>query len=82
MIATVFLPRTFIVGVFGMNFGWLSELITAPWTFYVFGIAPPVVSSLVVAVYLRGTGGRITRQHDPSRASRTALKGRTEGVLP
>ena len=56
VIATVFLPLTFIVGFFGMNFGWLGDAITPLWTFLVFGIGLLVLSIVPVVIYLRRTG--------------------------
>jgi magnesium transporter len=57
MTATVFLPLSFLVGFFGMNFGWFVDAITPLWTFVVFGIGLLVASTIAVAVYLRVTGG-------------------------
>ncbi len=56
LIATVFLPLTFLTGFFGMNFGWLVDGLAPAWTFWVFGIGSLVVSTLAVAVYLRRRG--------------------------
>ncbi|WP_258341575.1 magnesium transporter CorA family protein [Saccharopolyspora gregorii] len=58
VIATVFLPLSFFVGFFGMNFGWMQDKITPAWTFFVFGIGLLVASGAVVAWYLRRTGAR------------------------
>lgn len=55
VIATVFLPLSFLVGFFGMNFGWFVQAITPLWTFVVFGVGLLVVSTIAVAVYLRHT---------------------------
>ena len=53
VIATVFLPLSFLVGFFGMNFGWMVGQIKSAWTFLVFGVGLLVLSSLAVGLYLR-----------------------------
>ena len=57
VIATVFLPLSFITGFFGMNFGYLvTHLIRAQWTFWAIGVGSMAATCLVLLVYFRRKG--------------------------
>ena len=56
VIATIFLPLTFITGFFGMNFGWMVRQIDAFWVFAVLGIGSLLVSTVVLYAWFRHTG--------------------------
>ena len=43
VVATVFLPLTFLVGFFGMNFGWMVRSIDTSLAFILLGVALPVL---------------------------------------
>jgi magnesium transporter len=51
IIATIFLPLTFLTGFFGQNFAWLVRNISSAWVFWVFGVGGLFVSCLLLAIY-------------------------------
>jgi magnesium transporter len=53
IVATVFMPLTWITGFFGMNFGWLVLNVTGRQAFMVFGLATQVVAIGVMFVLFR-----------------------------
>jgi magnesium transporter len=46
IMATIFLPLTFITGFFGMNFGWMTARINSTWIFWLLGVGTLVVSGV------------------------------------
>jgi len=54
MIATVFLPLTFLTGFFGQNFSFLTNhILNTPLAFAIFGVGLLVVSILIFVFYFR-----------------------------
>jgi magnesium transporter len=57
VIATVFLPLSFITGFFGMNFGYMvTHVINHEWTFFVIGIGSMVATGIALLFYFRRKG--------------------------
>jgi magnesium transporter len=62
ILATVFLPLTFVTGFFGQNFGWLVRNIDGPAAFVAFGIGGLVVPLVLLFWWLRRRAPRAQRQ--------------------
>jgi magnesium transporter len=56
IIATIFLPLSFITGFFGMNFGWLTGHITSLWVFLVLGIGSLAASCAILYGWFQRSG--------------------------
>jgi magnesium transporter len=53
VMATIFLPLSFVVGFFGQNFKWLVTEIQSPGAFFVLGIGSLVLSVLALLVWFK-----------------------------
>ncbi|HVX33145.1 MAG TPA: magnesium transporter CorA family protein [Solirubrobacterales bacterium] len=53
VVATIFLPLSFVVGFFGQNFGWLVRNIGSGLDFWLIGGGSMVLSLLILVVWLR-----------------------------
>ncbi len=56
IIATIFLPLTFLTGFFGQNFGSLVRWMNSEWVFYVFGLGLLVASVAGFAIFFHRKG--------------------------
>lgn len=45
VVATIFLPLTFITGFFGMNFGWMVDRVDSPVAFWLLGFIVPIATA-------------------------------------
>jgi magnesium transporter len=59
VVATIFVPLTFITGFFGMNFGWMVDQVDTPVAFWLLGLLVPIVTAtlawrLLVRRFLSG----------------------------
>ena len=45
VVATIFVPLTFVTGFFGMNFGWMVDNIDSPFAFWLLGTAVPIATA-------------------------------------
>jgi magnesium transporter len=56
IIATIFLPLTYITGFFGQNFGWMVSRITDARDFWWIGIGAQVITLALLVVYFKRKG--------------------------
>ena len=53
IIATIFLPLSFITGFFGQNFGFMVRNITSGWAFWVLGLGSMLATVAGLLIYFR-----------------------------
>ncbi len=74
LVATIFLPLSFVASFFGMNFGWLTAHITPLWAFLLYGVGS-FAASLAALLFWFRRSGHLGRETRPSRDGAVASLG-------
>jgi magnesium transporter len=53
IVATIFMPLTWITGFFGMNFGWMVLNVTGWTAFFILGLGAQVLAVIVMLLYFK-----------------------------
>jgi magnesium transporter len=64
VVATIFLPLTFLTGFFGMNFGWMVGKIDTEQAFLILGVGGSFVAAILISVAIRRRGTPVEPDQD------------------
>jgi magnesium transporter len=64
VVATIFLPLTFLTGFFGMNFGWMVGRIDTEEAFLILGVGGSFVAAILIYVAIRRRGTPVQPDED------------------
>jgi Mg2+ and Co2+ transporter CorA len=56
LVATIFLPISFLTGFFGMNFTWMNNRLGSPAAFLLLGVLLPAISVLLTVLWFKRRG--------------------------
>jgi magnesium transporter len=64
VVATIFLPLTFLTGFFGMNFGWMVGKIDTEAAFLILGIGGSAIATVLIYIAVRRRGTPVEPDQD------------------
>jgi magnesium transporter len=79
ILATIFLPLTFITGFFGMNFDWMVGEISSEKAFWIWGVGGVAAAALLISAFLVWQGVLSARPWEGGRRRRRGSRPISDG---